>query len=424
MAYLVGAALGLGIGAFATIVGFDRSRSFYPVALVVIASYYDLFAVMGGSVTALAAEALTASVFIAVAVIGYRTSLWLIVAALVAHGTLDVVHHEVIANPGVPAWWPAFCMTIDLAMAGYLAVRLLRAKVSRAVDARRTSEFKTLPENLLPLRQTTPWAAHALLAAALLLCGMVGATGCSAAPTDVRTVQVDGHAVAYRVLGQGRPVVVLISGTGDGMASFEDVAPELAKRATVILYDRAGYGLSGDPSAPRDAAAVDRELREVLRASGVAGHYVIAGHSVGGLYAEYFAAKHPGDVDALILDDSRPVDFTRRCESAKISMCVVTSAMVRFGPQGARAEVAALDETMAEVDAVTLFAGRRVLVLSHPTGSHPTPFDALWTQAQGDLAARYPGSSHLTAPGGGHYVHRDQRAWFVGAVTNFLGPLQ
>jgi pimeloyl-ACP methyl ester carboxylesterase len=420
MAYLVGAALGLGIGAFATIVGFDRSRSFYPVVLVVVASYYDLFAVIGGSATALAAETLIAAVFLGVAVIGFRTSLWLIVAALVAHGTLDLVHHEVIANPGVPAWWPAFCMTIDLAMAGYLSVQLLRAKVPRAAHGRSSNEFKTPSQSLPPMRPTTPWAAHALLATALLLCGMVGANGCNAAPADVRTDQIDGRTVAYRVLGQGRPVVVLISGTGDGMASFEDVAPELAKRATVILYDRAGYGRSGDPSAPRDAAAVDRELSAVLRASGVAGPYVIAGHSVGGLYAEYFAAKHPGDVAGLILDDSRPVDFTHRCESAKIGMCVVTPAMVRFGPQGAQAEVAALNETMSEVDALALLPGRPVLVLSHPIGSHPTPFDALWARAQDDLAARYPGSSHLTAPGGGHYIHRDQRAWFVGAVSDFL----
>lgn len=126
MEYLVGLALALAVGALATIVGFDRSRSFYPVVLVVIASYYDLFAVMGGSMTALAAETVVSGVFLAVAVIGFRTSLWLIVAALLAHGALDLVHDRIITNPGAPAWWPMFCMTYDVVAAGYLAVRLLR----------------------------------------------------------------------------------------------------------------------------------------------------------------------------------------------------------------------------------------------------------------------------------------------------------
>ena len=64
-----------------------------------------------------------------------------------------------------------------------------------------------------------------------------------------RTARVDGQAVAYRVLGAGRPVLVLISGLGEGMASFDDVAGDLAHSATVIAYDRAGYGGSGIGSA-------------------------------------------------------------------------------------------------------------------------------------------------------------------------------
>lgn len=133
MEYLVGMALALAVGALATIVGFDRSRSFYPVILVVIASYYDLFAVMGGSMTALAVETAVSGVFLAVAVTGFRTSLWLIVAALLAHGALDLVHDRIVGDPGVPAWWPMFCLAYDVAAAGYLAVRLRRQGAPAAV---------------------------------------------------------------------------------------------------------------------------------------------------------------------------------------------------------------------------------------------------------------------------------------------------
>ncbi|MDO8378014.1 hypothetical protein [Phenylobacterium sp.] len=128
MEYLVGAALGLGVGAFATGVGLDRDRAFYPVVLVVIASYYDLFAVMGGSIPALGIETLGLAAFAAVAVLGFRTSLWWVAAALAAHGVLDLVHARLVDNPGVPPWWPAFCLTYDLAAAAWLAQRLLRTR--------------------------------------------------------------------------------------------------------------------------------------------------------------------------------------------------------------------------------------------------------------------------------------------------------
>ena len=46
--------------------------------------------------------------------------------------------------------------------------------------------------------------------------------------------------------------------------------------------------------------------------------------------------------------------------------------------------------------------------------------DAVWRDAQADLAARYPGSTHVTAPAGGHALHKDQPAWFVAQVRSFL----
>lgn len=125
MEYAAGALLALGVGATATLVGFDRDRSFYPVVLVVIASYYALFAVMAGSGAALGIEALVLGLALVIAVIGFRTNLWLVVVALAAHGVLDLVHHDLVANPGVPGWWPGFCLAFDVVAAGYLAVRLL-----------------------------------------------------------------------------------------------------------------------------------------------------------------------------------------------------------------------------------------------------------------------------------------------------------
>jgi hypothetical protein len=94
--------------------------------MVVIASYYVLFAVMGESPHALLIEAAVAAVFVIVALVGFKHSLWLVVGALASHGILDVFHGQLIANPGVPVWWPAFCLTYDGVAAGYLGFLLLR----------------------------------------------------------------------------------------------------------------------------------------------------------------------------------------------------------------------------------------------------------------------------------------------------------
>ena len=117
MEYLIGLILSLVVAGFAIIVGFDRDRSFYPTVLIVIASYYVLFAVMGACGPTLLIEIAAASVFLLFAVLGFRKNPWLVSAAIVGHGIFDFLHHLLIENPGVPSWWPGFCLAFDVILA-------------------------------------------------------------------------------------------------------------------------------------------------------------------------------------------------------------------------------------------------------------------------------------------------------------------
>jgi hypothetical protein len=121
MEFLVGVSLALAVSLAASFVGLDRDRVFYPILTVVIASYYGLFAVMGGSTQALAMESAVIAAFLFVAILGFRTNLWLVVGALALHGVFDLIHGHLISNPGVPSWWPMFCLAYDVTAAGYLA---------------------------------------------------------------------------------------------------------------------------------------------------------------------------------------------------------------------------------------------------------------------------------------------------------------
>ena len=132
MALLVGALLAFAVGLFATVSGLDRDRGFYPTVTIVIASYYSLFAVMGGATRALVLESLIGGAFLAVAILGFRSSLWVVVIALGAHGVFDLAHGAVMSNPGVPRWWPAFCLTYDATAAGYLAWLLTSGRIRAA----------------------------------------------------------------------------------------------------------------------------------------------------------------------------------------------------------------------------------------------------------------------------------------------------
>ena len=126
MAYFIGIMVALGVALFATRVGLDRDRTFYSTVTIVVASYYVLFAAMGGSGHAMVLELIVMAVFVTAAVLGFKKSEWILVAALAGHGVFDALRGNAIENAGVPAWWPAFCGSYDVVAAACLALIIVR----------------------------------------------------------------------------------------------------------------------------------------------------------------------------------------------------------------------------------------------------------------------------------------------------------
>src|SRR5688500_184950 len=130
MPYVIGIVLSAGVAVFARYVGFDRDRAFYPTVMIVIASYYVLFAVMSGSIQTVVIESAVMTLFAAAAVAGFKSNVWIVVVALAGHGIFDAVHGYVVENAGVPVWWPAWCFSYDVGAAGCLAWLISRRRVT------------------------------------------------------------------------------------------------------------------------------------------------------------------------------------------------------------------------------------------------------------------------------------------------------
>jgi pimeloyl-ACP methyl ester carboxylesterase len=139
-----------------------------------------------------------------------------------------------------------------------------------------------LPRSLLP----------ALLAA---LGGLIGSQALAEGPTTF----------AAHTEGAGTTTIVLLSGLGDTLDVWRQVQPAMAANcARTFAYTRAGYDGSSPASGPRDAATIVAELRAELQRRLISPPYVVVGHSLGGLYAQYFARQFPSEVSGLLLIDS------------------------------------------------------------------------------------------------------------------------
>jgi len=113
------------------------------------------------------------------------------------------------------------------------------------------------------------------------------------------------------------PLLVLLSGLGNDMQDWSPSFLRALNRFTgVLIHDRRGYGESAPfPSQPVTAKAAAADLHELLQTLHIRQPVVLVGHSLGGLYAQYFARNYPQAVEAVVLIDAsspfEPIDDPR-----------------------------------------------------------------------------------------------------------------
>jgi len=158
------------------------------------------------------------------------------------------------------------------------------------------------------------WTGRVLLALLALLVGLPGkGTIYQAIATQIdqrnypppgQMVDVGGYKLHLYCVGEDSPTVVLDAVGGGSSTQWALIQPEIAATARVCAYDRAGFGWSELGPEPRDAHQQVRELHALLTNAGVAGPYVLVGHSYGGRVARVYAAQYPDEVVGLILVDT------------------------------------------------------------------------------------------------------------------------
>jgi pimeloyl-ACP methyl ester carboxylesterase len=107
---------------------------------------------------------------------------------------------------------------------------------------------------------------------------------------------------------QDLPAIVLEAGGGCARDVWRIVLEHLARRTLVIAYDRAGLGGNKDCPLDASAAGVVARLAALLARTAVPAPYLRVGHSLGGLFVQYYAAKHPAATAGIVLVDSTHTD--------------------------------------------------------------------------------------------------------------------
>ncbi|WP_318212749.1 alpha/beta hydrolase [Streptomyces sp. SJL17-1] len=273
----------------------------------------------------------------------------------------------------------------------------------------------------------------------------------------------DGTELAYRIEGEGEPLVCLAGGPLRDAAYLGDLGGLTAHR-TLVLLDARGTGASAEPADPVTYRC-DRQLGDVeaLRVHLGLERIDLLGHSAAGNLATLYAAAHPERIRSLVLvtSASRALGVGTTDEEWDKALEVFAdrpwyararAALDSIGPNTpltgvreivapfayGRWDAAAQEHAAREAEqmnweaapayhgegAYTPEATRRaitaltapVLVLAGEYDAGPTPAKAA------EAAALFPDAELVVLPGAGHFPWVDDAEAFVRTLAAFLDP--
>lgn len=244
---------------------------------------------------------------------------------------------------------------------------------------------------------------------------------------------VDGRRLSYLDFGGPGTPLLALHGHYNEASTFAPLAEALAPRWRVLALDQRGHGESDRAhSYERDGYVAD--VAAFHRHLGI-GPVAVLGHSLGGVNAYQFAARHADRVSALVVEDIGAVvdsdwSFTTRLPRWAPSRQALVSALGATAPYLECSFRRSQDGWGFSFDADHTVASQKALNGDHWTDwtslacptllVRGTRSDELAATHARDMISRHSGKARLAELPAGHVVHHDAPARFAAAVRDFL----
>jgi pimeloyl-ACP methyl ester carboxylesterase len=275
-------------------------------------------------------------------------------------------------------------------------------------------------------------------------------------------VDIGGRSLYLECHGTGSPTVVLEAGYRASARYWSDdllqpdaprtmVLPAVAEFTRVCAYDRPGtFASSGeddfvsrsDPIAqPRSAPEAVTDLHALLQAAEVPGPYVLAAHSLGGLFARLYASTYPDEVVGLVLVDA----FSERLETlmtpekwaalVRLNQDLGVDTVVPipgygdletmgYGADNAVVREAVAASPLRPMPLAVLAHGKPFPQAADAPGFATGELEAILLKVNEDLATLVPNARFTVASESGHDIHQDQPELVIEAVRQVVAGVR
>ncbi len=234
--------------------------------------------------------------------------------------------------------------------------------------------------------------------------------------------QVGGVSLEHIAFGGQGPTVVFETGHGASVQTWAPLLRQVAAHAPVFAYNRQGYGESGYAGGQRDAMAVVADLQALLQQNQVPPPYILVGHSLGGLFQQYFARAYPDQVAGVVLvDSSVPLQSQLGCERFPAFCPGAGGDPADLYPPAMAAELTAFEQSSHEVLDAGPYPDVPGYVLTSGSDKDDAfpGFRAWWVELQATLASE-AGFTQIVDPLSGHFIHTEHPQLVLEAINDLI----
>jgi proline iminopeptidase len=130
--------------------------------------------------------------------------------------------------------------------------------------------------------------------------------------------------IHLKIFGEGEPVLIINGGPGMNSNGFISLAKIIGETHKAIIYDQRGTGQSKMSRIDNTTITMDAMVRDIesIRKHLKITHWIVLGHSFGGMLASYYAANYPERIKGLILSSSGGINmdlFSRISIASRLS---------------------------------------------------------------------------------------------------------
>ncbi|HRK55373.1 MAG TPA: alpha/beta fold hydrolase [Cyclobacteriaceae bacterium] len=258
------------------------------------------------------------------------------------------------------------------------------------------------------------WVTMSIVVALILIVMTISFSGCSKETIGPSIsfneifVDVGTHNLkSFSYSNGSNYLVVFESGLGDdhGVWNVKDITGKISNSADVLLYDRAGYGGSGESTGLRGIDRLSTELNLVIDQFANNRKVILVGHSLGGMIIRDFAIKYPSKTAALLFVDTSHELFNNLTQPEE-DMIYKNFKDTHGTNFGGTLEAKELIENTQYMQSLPSLPDVPVVVLTSMLvdAQHDAESKQRWYNSHENLKEGVSDFTHITTTKSGHYI--------------------